>query len=66
MPPGEAVGGEWHQSWKDPSGPCCGPSSSLGSQSSSGAPQSAGTYFVNTHLLESCLQHLEVVDVFVL
>lgn len=28
------------------------------------APRSAGTYFINTHLLESCLQHFEVVDVF--
>lgn len=28
--------------------------------------QGADTYFVNTHLLESCLQHLEVVDVLML
>lgn len=28
-------------------------------------PRGTDTYFVNTHLLESCLQHLEVVNVFV-
>lgn len=32
--------------------------------SSSRTPRGTDTYFVNTHLLESCLQHLEVVDVF--
>lgn len=67
--PLESRGGERRENWMDPNSPCCPGWRAIFFPRVTqllGAPQSAGTYFINTHLLECCLQHLEVVNIFML
>lgn len=69
IPSGKEGCGERRESWNDPSSPRRPGWQAVFFPKVTQllrAPRSAGTYFVNTHLLERCLQHLEVVDVFML
>lgn len=60
------MGGKWHQSWKDPSGPLLRAIFFPGVTELLGGPSELRQSLCQHHLPESCLQHLEVVDVFVL